>query len=287
LKKFIILLLLLVGGIVYQNRNDIHVFGRKLPQVTQSLKSGEFINDIKREISAPGPLRGTLDAINTNLTVNGAIQWTNYHRNQNNLLPVTENKLLNQAAQKKVQDMFAKQYFDHISPEGRGPSDLVEDVGYEYITVGENLALGNYGTDEKLIQAWMNSPGHRANILSAKFTEIGIAVGKGKYEGKTVWLAVQTFAKPASLCPKVDADLKARVDTNRTDVDSLEIQIKRLKDELENSNPQTKQEYDEHNRKVGEYNALIRMYNNKIDILKDLVADYNAQVNAYNACLEK
>lgn len=288
MKKYIlILLLLVVGAVVYQNRNSIHIFGKNLPEVTGRLKSGEFINDIRQEISTPGPLRGTLDAITTNLTVPGTITWTNRQRADNGLKPLKENSLLNAAAQKKVQDMFDKQYFEHISPQGRGPSDLVTDVGYAYISVGENLALGNYGTDEKLVEAWMNSPGHRANILNTKFSEIGVAVAKGKYEGKTVWLAVQTFARPASECPPVEAGLKARVDSNRSDVDSAEVQIKNMKAELEASKPQTKEEYDAYNKKVAEYNALIRIYNNKIDILKQLVAEYNAQVNAYNACLEK
>src|SRR6185369_15716694 len=112
-----------------------------------------------------------------------------------------ENALLDKAAKKKLDDMFAQQYFEHINPQGKGPSDLAKSVGYDYIAIGENLALGNFKNDAELVQAWMDSPGHRANILNKQYTEIGVAVGQGTYEGKKTWLAVQEFGRPTSSCP--------------------------------------------------------------------------------------
>ena len=62
--------------------------------------------------------------------------------------------------------------------------------------------------------AWMNSPGHRANILNPHFQEIGVAVGKGMYEGHETWIAVQSFGMPLSACPASDANLKIKIDAN-------------------------------------------------------------------------
>jgi hypothetical protein len=288
--KKVILICLLAIGVWAGSRYwpQIKSFTTFLPEVRESFQDGSFINDLRKEISAPGPLRGSLDAIqSSNLTVSGTFEWTNKSRTDNGLPALRSNETLNQAAQLKVQDMFAKQYFEHVSPDGKGPADVVNAVHYEYVAVGENLALGNFRNDEKLVEAWMNSPGHRANILSAKFTEIGIAVGKGRYEGRTVWLAVQTFAKPASDCPLVDANLKAQINSYQTEADALEVQIKSKKAELEAQDPKSKNEYDEYNAQVKDYNQLVKMYNNKIDQLKQLVAAYNSQVAAFNACVGK
>ena len=106
--------------------------------------------------------------------------------------------------------MFEKEYFEHKSPSGIGASDIAHDVGYEFILVGENIALGNFDGDEALVQAWMDSPGHRANILNKRYTEIGIAAEKGLYQGKMMWLAVQIFARPMSLCQNPNQLTKKR-----------------------------------------------------------------------------
>jgi len=115
----------------------------------------------------------TYNTKNIKLTVKGVIDNTNKQRALNGDLPVLkENFKLNFSAEKKLQDMFVKQYFEHNSPEGIGVGDLGLQAGYEYIIIGENLALGNFKDDASLVDAWMASPGHRANILNKKYTEI-------------------------------------------------------------------------------------------------------------------
>jgi uncharacterized protein YkwD len=92
--------------------------------------------------------------------------------------------------------MFENQYFAHESPTGEKVSDLAKKFGYDFLLIGENLAMGNFSSDEDLVLAWMESPGHRENILNEKYQEIGVAVKKGIFEGKEVWIAVQHFGLP-------------------------------------------------------------------------------------------
>lgn len=169
-----------------------------------------------REVITPPPLRGPLGQRGGTLTIAGVLAETNRHRAENNLKSLAANTTLHRAAQNKLNDMFTKQYFDHVGPDGKGPADWVEGVGYRYIRVGENLALGNFADDADLVQAWMDSPGHRANILHTGFSEIGIAVGQGTFEGQRTWLAVQTFALPSSACPTADSTLAAKITALKT-----------------------------------------------------------------------
>src|SRR5688572_23107544 len=181
--------------------------------------------------------------------------------------------------------MFDRQYFAHESPTGEGPADVIAAAGYDYVTVGENLALGNFADDRDLVQAWMDSPGHRANILEGKFTEIGVAVGRGMFEGRMTWMAVQEFGKPAADCPVVSAELQAQIEADKERLDGLEARADALKSEIESSKkPRTPEERDAYNAKVDEYNALAREINALIGQIQGEITVYNGQVQAYNAC---
>ena len=84
-------------------------------------------------------------------------------------------------ARAKSQDMKDKNYFSHTSPTYGSPFDMMKTFGISYRTAGENIAMG-YSTPEKVVDAWMNSEGHRANILNASYKEIGIGyVSGGNY----------------------------------------------------------------------------------------------------------
>ena len=74
---------------------------------------------------------------------------------------------------------------------------------------------------------------HRANILGTGYTQIGIAVGKGTYEGRTTWLAVQEFGKPLSACPQADPSLEARIDADQDRLDQMKADLAARKQELE------------------------------------------------------
>lgn len=286
MKKFlltIVIIFLVIAGADYYSRHGIPGSDGLTGGTEQASST---LEQIKKEIFTSGPLRSLANDPGSYLTRAGTINQTNLQRQKNGLPALSENTKLDQAALTKVKDMFAKQYFEHISPSGKGPGDLADAAGYAYVAVGENLALGNFKDDQALVDAWMNSPGHRANILNTKYMEIGVAVMKGTYQGQTTWLSVQEFGKPASSCPSVDQNLKEQVDAYKNQVSQLKPQLDELKNYLDtHSHPQTQAETDEYNQKVADYNNLVKSYNNKVDWLKAITNEYNAQANAFNACV--
>lgn len=130
------------------------------------------------------------------------ISLTNADRASQNLGTLTPDPLLEQAAQLKANDMAAKGYFAHVTPEGYQPWHWFDAVGYNYEYAGENLAV-NFTDSSDVEAAWMNSPTHHANIVKPQYTKIGIATADGMYEGKEVTFVVQFFAKPAESAPHI------------------------------------------------------------------------------------
>jgi len=126
------------------------------------------------------------------------IQDTNVNRLAHNLTDLKINSLLTQAAQLKADDMAANGYFAHTSPKGITPWYWFQKVGYNYSFAGENLAI-NFSDSQDAVNAWMNSPSHRANILNANFTDIGIGITQGIYQNKQTIFIVQMFGKPAAV----------------------------------------------------------------------------------------
>lgn len=244
-------------------------------------KLAQEIQKVEKVITPP-PLRSTTSQKGAILTRSGVIQWTNAQRQKNGLPPLAENFKLNNSARVKVQDMFAKQYFEHVSPSGVAVGDLAKQVGYQFIVIGENLALGNFKSDQDLVQAWMDSPGHRANILNTRYRDIGVAVAKGRFEGHDVWLAVQHFGLALDTCPQIDPALKSSLDTQQKELDALHVRLDIVKAELESMKKNDRQAY---NQKVDEYNQLAKEYNQLLDIIKAKIAAYNQQVNTFNTCV--
>src|SRR3989338_512287 len=126
------------------------------------------------------------------------VDMANQDRGIYNLTPLVINKTLQEAAQEKANDMATRGYFAHVSPTGITPWYWFTKAGYRFIYAGENLAI-NFSDSSVVNQAWMNSPGHRANILNANFTEVGIATAEGLYEAKPTIFVAQMFGKPAPL----------------------------------------------------------------------------------------
>lgn len=109
------------------------------------------------------------------------IELVNDIREANGLNPLTENTALSDVARVKSQDMRSNGYFDHTSPTYGSPFDMMRAFGITYRTAGENIAMG-YRTAELVVEGWMNSQGHRENILKAGYTEIGVGyVASGHY----------------------------------------------------------------------------------------------------------
>jgi len=123
------------------------------------------------------------------------IALTNDERTENDLGVLTENPTLDKAAQAKANDMAAKGYFSHTGPDGQPPWHWFVEAGYDYHYAGENLAV-RFDDSKQVVDAWMASPTHRANIVKPVYTQIGIGVADGMYQGLPATFVVQFFGTP-------------------------------------------------------------------------------------------
>lgn len=122
---------------------------------------------------------------------------TNEARAEEGRAPLVRDSLLDQAAQLKAEDMAANGYFAHWSPDGVSPWHWFEEAGYRYKHAGENLAV-HFTDSDAVVDAWLDSPTHRENIMDEKFTEIGIGTAKGRYQDYDTVFVVQMFGAPAA-----------------------------------------------------------------------------------------
>ncbi|HRN95981.1 MAG TPA: CAP domain-containing protein [Candidatus Levybacteria bacterium] len=120
------------------------------------------------------------------------LEYTNNARKERGLEPLTLNESLVSAANGKAQHMFSNNYWAHFAPDGTSPWQFIKGAGYQYIFAGENLAKG-FTDSKSVVDAWLNSPSHRDNLLSDKYKEIGFAVSEGQIEGVETVLVVQMF----------------------------------------------------------------------------------------------
>jgi uncharacterized protein YkwD len=128
----------------------------------------------------------------TNAFDDAIIAAMNRERAAHGLRPLRLNDQLTLAAEDRTRDMLAKHYFDHVSPDGVDPFKWAERRGYDYREIGENLAVG-YGSAAAVVDGWMHSPGHRANILGAHFGDVGIAVAASPVRGYGAPLVVALY----------------------------------------------------------------------------------------------
>jgi uncharacterized YkwD family protein len=123
---------------------------------------------------------------------NEVIRLVNIQRVNNGLPKFSANWQLSRIARYKSQDMINKNYFSHISPTYGSPFNMMENFGLKFSAAGENIAMGQQ-TPSSVVNAWMNSPGHRANILNPSYTQIGVGLAKNS-NGTCYW--TQMFIKP-------------------------------------------------------------------------------------------
>ena len=130
---------------------------------------------------------------NSNLSANAqeVIKLVNKERNAAGLSALTENSRLSEAAQAKAEDMMKNGYFSHTSPTYGSPFEMMKTFGITYKSAGENIAKGQK-TPAAVMNGWMNSSGHRANILNASYEQIGVGFCKDS-SGVTYW--VQMFIR--------------------------------------------------------------------------------------------
>ncbi len=141
------------------------------------------------------------------VSIGSVLSLSNSQRTANGVAALTANSTLNAAAQAKAQHMLNNDYWAHNAPDGTTWFSFIVAQGYSYQTAGENLALTSSpgGSASDVVTGWMNSPGHRANLLNSAFTEVGHGVvfaptGVGEHEFAS-YLVVAMYALPNTPTP--------------------------------------------------------------------------------------
>ncbi len=240
------------------------------------------------------------------LTKDAIITLTNNARAQSGLPPLKDNQLLDAIAESRASDMLEKQYFAHVSPTGQQVSDIAQSVGYRYEVIAENIGSGDFYTNQKIIDNWMQSPGHRRNILSTEVEDIGAAVLKGKMKGVETYITVQIFglqSPPVSehTCVAPSKSLLNDIDLKKAEIETLRDQLSRLKHEIdaekESIETDRRYVYDD-NQKIEKLNERIRSldeksrwYNRiledekaKSSVVGSMIDEYNKITQTYNDC---
>ena len=128
------------------------------------------------------------------------IDLTNRIRQNAGVSLLAENNLLTQAAYNKAEDMILNQYFAHIGPDKKIVSDWLAGVNYKYAVAGENLAMGFSGAEE-VVNGWVKSQTHYANIIDPDFSETGVGLSSGLYENYDTTLVAQFFGSSQPAVP--------------------------------------------------------------------------------------
>lgn len=138
----------------------------------------------------------------TEMSASGLLASTNQERANNGLAALTLNPQLNSSAQSKANDMVARDYWAHNTPDGQEPWIFFDAAGYQYQKAGENLAYG-FATSSATVTGWMNSPSHRANMLDSGYTEVGFGFTNGpNFVGTgNETIVVAHYAKPLNYTP--------------------------------------------------------------------------------------
>ncbi len=133
----------------------------------------------------------------TSMSATSLLQETNIQRSQNSLGALSLNNQLSQAAQAKADDMAARDYWSHTTPDGKQPWEFISATGYSFSYAGENLAYG-FDTSSATVAGWMNSPPHRANVLNVNYTDVGFGYANApNYQGTgEETIVVAMYAKP-------------------------------------------------------------------------------------------
>ncbi len=265
--------------------HSVELLGDRASDTEELIKDDSI--SLEKEVvrEQPGALRlsggSSIDVKQSALVVTEILKKTNEERVFYGKTSLELNSTLSLSAKNKLDDIFKRQYFEHISPTGEGVESVTEDAGYEFAIVGENLALGNFNSSSAVVDAWMNSPKHRANILYTDYEEIGIAVRYGNFEGNTVWVAVQHFGKPISSCPSINMNLKKKIEQDKKDSESMWTNLEQSRIDLENRPIKEGEEYE---NEITVFNSSVQIYNNLISTIKKDIESFNSQATKFNDC---
>jgi len=273
---FFLVVLILVGLLILQNRSSILSF----LGLSERSDSEFSLIELEKQVLTTPPLRGPTGRGESHITQQGIIDLTNAERKKEGLDGLGKTTELVVSAAAKADDIFSRQYFDIISPDGTTVKDFVARAKYTYVAIGETIIMGNYVNDQALIDALMDSPAHRANILHPGFTAIGVAISRHAFEGNDVWVVVQHFGRPPTECPSEPVrTLLVQIESQKDRINEIEGMIDAFRKELEDTTPDT-----ENTEKTQEHNKLVHEFNGLVEETRILVNDYNGKARAYNDC---
>lgn len=177
-------------------------------------------------------------AYSSDISQNQIIELTNKERLKFGQSALKESSALDQAARMKAEDMFANDYWNHISPKGTEPWHFFKKAGYTYTYAGENLAR-SFDTSSGVIAGWMGSPGHKTNLLSPNYTEIGIAVVNGVLQGEETTLVVAHYGAPVESAVTLNTKPSPEVVVKPTEPEDVPVTVngeQQLSGDPENDN---------------------------------------------------
>jgi hypothetical protein len=225
------------------------------------------------------------------LTKEAIIDLTNNARATEGLIMLEENRLLDAIAEARARDILDKQYFGHVSPTGEGASHIARKIGYKYKVIAENLASGAFFTNSKIVDCWMQSPGHRKNILSSRMREIGVSVIKGTLNGAETWVSVQIFGlrstgAPAELYAFSRREPGVEMGEGAPSGEGFHEKLKRMKQEVDAERAMIEQDLriaGNDSVKNEERALRIRAYNEKVDKYNQALTEIQAIRMAMNS----
>jgi len=161
---------------------------------TQAAPPTQVVTPTQGTTSAPKPdnLNNVSASSDFKAFQKKVIEIVNSERSKAGLNTLAENAETDKIATLKSQDMVNSNYFSHTSPTYGSPFEMLSHFNISYTAAGENIAYGQ-STPDEVMTAWMNSPGHRANILNTNFSQIGVGIAL-KANGQLVW--TQEFTRP-------------------------------------------------------------------------------------------
>lgn len=148
------------------------------------------------------------------------VEMTNQARAKEGLKPLTVNPELTAAATAKASDMIKNGYFAHFSPTNVSPWFWIKQNGYNYKYAGENLAM-NFSETDQVIDGWLNSPLHKANLLNTHYEDIGVAVLSGQVNGENRVVVVQMFGSPKTTSNNFVSKAEAAETTPTTKITTI------------------------------------------------------------------
>lgn len=223
----------------------------------------------------------------TVLTTTNILYFTNLERTKRGLRPIKWNAKLTRSANAKSRDMFINQYFAHKSPidPKKDFAYFIDNELYEFVRVSENLAMGEFSTSQEVVNAWMQSPTHRENILFPDYEHIGVSVQSGTMKGQPLAMIVQHFGISRKACPPISQTTQETLQTIESQAQAFKQTAAQLDKKI--NDPSLKLSEKELDDLIATYNVTIRNYNALAIEFKQLSDTYNKAVALYDSCIKK